>query len=103
MTSSLPTLAGLKEEDSTPAPPEDILADLRLYDSYEDLYDVRPRRQGYDAGGEAAAEPDVGGFVVEEVWEKTVRASVASLWTMPLGWEEKEAPVKVEEVVMTEA
>lgn len=30
---------------------------------------------------------DEGGFVVEEVWEKAVRSSLAGLWLAPLGME----------------
>lgn len=85
---SLPQLTGLKEDEDEPVE-EDILADLNLYDTYESLYDIRPRRQGYELGGDAAGSlSDTGGFVAEECWEKSVRAAVAGLWTVPLGWQE---------------
>lgn len=97
----LPSLAGLKEDEDESAEPEDILADLERYYAYEDLYEVRPRRKGYGVGGDAAGESDVGGFVVEEVWEKAVRAGVAGLWTVPIGW--GAGGVKTEDVEMVAA
>ncbi|KAM0787238.1 hypothetical protein ACM66B_006475 [Microbotryomycetes sp. NB124-2] len=67
---------------------DDILAELSWYDSYEQLYDLKRRGDagGYDEDTGLAVEQekgDEGGFVVEEVWDKAIRASVAGLWTLP--------------------
>lgn len=77
------------EDDGTGAMEEhDVLRSLDMYDAGEYLYDI-PRRgapDGYDEDLGLAVEQekgDEGGFVVEEVWEKAVRASVAGLWVCP--------------------
>ncbi|GAA5968520.1 hypothetical protein JCM21900_006631 [Sporobolomyces salmonicolor] len=92
-----PSLKSLAEEQEEPV---DILADLQLYDAYEGLYEVL-RRRGRGRSAYAGVpvvtamvgeqeRDDAGGFVVEEVWEKAVRSSVAGLWDLPLGWSDGE-------------
>lgn len=79
------------------------MAELKLYDAGEDLYEVLPRqsRAGTPAGRgrtylanilpnlvKEQEKGDEGGFVVEEVWEKCIRSGVAGMWDLPLGWDE---------------
>ncbi|GAA5932474.1 TFIIH/NER complex subunit TFB3 [Sporobolomyces koalae] len=82
--------------------PVDIMADLKLYDAGEGLYDVLPRlsRAGGTPGQSTYAmqivpslvkeqdKEDQGGFVVEEVWEKCIRTGVVGLWDLPMGWQD---------------
>lgn len=75
------------------------MAQLNLYDAGENLYEILPR-QARSRGGKSYVgnivaglvreqeKGDEGGFVVEEVWEKCVRAGVSGLWDLPLDWEE---------------
>lgn len=97
-------LANLAGPSASPAAEEvydpllDPLADLELYSTGAELYEILARRsvavqrgeKTYDAGVgtlvKEAARGDEGGFKVEEVWEKAVRASVAGLWDAPIGW-----------------
>lgn len=76
------------DEDSEIIREEDLLRELEMYDAGEDLYDIARRGKGvYDEDLGLAVEQersDIGGFVVEEVWEKAVRASVAGLWLCPV-------------------
>ncbi|KAK4048914.1 TFIIH/NER complex subunit [Microbotryomycetes sp. JL201] len=82
LSASMRFFSGLKSgaTSSDEVATEDILAELSWYDSYEQLYDLRKRgdAQGYDEDTGLAVEQeksDEGGFVVEEVWEKAIRAS----------------------------
>ncbi|GAA6003940.1 TFIIH/NER complex subunit TFB3 [Rhodotorula paludigena] len=96
-------LANLAGPSTSPAAEEvydpllDPLADLELYSTGAELYDILARRsvavqrgeKTYEGVGtlvKEAARGDEGGFKVEEVWEKAVRASVAGLWDAPIGW-----------------
>ncbi|KAL8278330.1 hypothetical protein RQP46_009222 [Phenoliferia psychrophenolica] len=82
--SSLHFFAGLADKDAPPEEPEDLLAELGRYDGYEARYDLRGRHEGYGRLGEGALGSDEGGYVVEEVWEKAVRSSVAALFLRPV-------------------
>jgi len=91
------SLSSIAEDASTA--PVDIMAQLNLYDAGENLYEILPR-QARSRGGKSYVgnivaglvreqeKGDEGGFVVEEVWEKCVRAGVSGLWDLPLDWEE---------------
>ncbi|GAA5841776.1 hypothetical protein JCM5353_007767 [Sporobolomyces roseus] len=91
------SLSSIAEDASTA--PVDIMAQLKLYDAGENLYEILPR-QAHSRGGKSYVgnivaglvreqeKGDEGGFVVEEVWEKCVRAGVSGLWDLPLDWEE---------------
>lgn len=81
--SSLRFFANLAEKDAVEEP-EDLLAELGWYDGYEERYDLRGRAEGYGRLGESAFGGDEGGYVVEEVWEKAVRSSVAALFLRPV-------------------
>ena len=75
------------------------MARLKLYDAAENLYVILPR-QSHARGGKSYVpgivagltreqeKGDEGGFRVEEVWEKCVRAGVTGLWDLPLDWDE---------------
>lgn len=58
---------------------EDILADLKNWDAYEALYEIR--KVGYHGEKE---EKTVGGGIKSEVWGKAIRASVTDLFLKPL-------------------
>lgn len=77
--SSLRFLAGLADPAAA-VEPEDILADLKKWDSYDGLYDLRIE-EGYR--GEVQ-EKTVGGGIRSEGWEKAIRAGVAGLFVKPL-------------------
>ncbi|KAK4705215.1 CDK-activating kinase assembly factor MAT1, partial [Phenoliferia sp. Uapishka_3] len=82
--SSLRFFANLADNSSSSEEPEDLLAELGWYDGYEERYDLRGRREGYGRLGEGAEGGDEGGYVVEEVWEKGIRSSVAALFLRPV-------------------
>ncbi|GAA5965958.1 hypothetical protein JCM3765_004134 [Sporobolomyces pararoseus] len=100
---SAPSLkSGSADTDETSAP-VNVLAELKLYDAGEDLYEVLPRqsRAGTPGGGGKSYLPNIlpnlvkeqekgdeGGFIVEEVWEKCIRSGIAGLWELPLGWDD---------------
>lgn len=92
-TSGLRSFSGLRDPNST-AESDDAADQTSAWDSYEYLYDILPRvgaaggsakRYDEDLGlGTEQERPDEGGFRVEEVWEKAVRASLGGLWVVPL-------------------
>ncbi|KAK4053329.1 TFIIH/NER complex subunit [Microbotryomycetes sp. JL221] len=91
LTASMKFFQGLKTGvmgTSGDAADDDILMELEWYDSYDDLFDLKRRGdpEAYDEDTGLAVEQergDEGGFVVEEVWQKAIRASVAGLWLVP--------------------
>ncbi|GAA6010539.1 hypothetical protein JCM11491_006987 [Sporobolomyces phaffii] len=97
---SAPSLKSNSAAADEAAVPVNVLAELRLYDAGEGLYEVLPRQARVQTaiGGKSYAanvvpslikeqeRGDEGGFVVEQVWEKCIRSGVAGLWDLPLGW-----------------
>ena len=82
--SSLRFFANLVDKTPVVEEPQNLLAELGWFDGYEERYDLRGRNEGYGTLGEAALGGDEGGYVIEEVWEKAVRSSVAALFLRPV-------------------
>ncbi|KAM0747156.1 CDK-activating kinase assembly factor [Meredithblackwellia eburnea MCA 4105] len=76
-----------EDKENEKKEPENLLAELEWYDGYEERYDIHGRGVGYGNAGASLSGNggDEGGFVVEEVWEKVIRSSVAGLFLKPLG------------------
>lgn len=94
---SAPSLKSSSSDSDETSAPVNVLAELRLFDAGEELYQVLPRQSRASSGKSYALNVlpnlvkeqergDEGGFVVEEVWEKCIRSGVAGLWEFPLGW-----------------
>ncbi|GAA6063528.1 hypothetical protein JCM10212_006701 [Sporobolomyces blumeae] len=101
---SAPSLSSANKLSSIDEPePIDVVAELAKYDACEDLYDVLAARQRVGVSTPSSKtrtyspivipllikeqeRDESGGFRPEEVWEKSIRSSLAGLWDAPVGW-----------------